>query len=76
MPIHKNAQVTLKMVGYHPFNPQKNHLPTILSTIATYDTCTGHLLGLADATFLTALRTGAASAVASQILASPQNKWV
>jgi ornithine cyclodeaminase/alanine dehydrogenase-like protein (mu-crystallin family) len=76
MPVHKDAQVTLKMVGYHPYNPQKNYLPTILSTIATYDTCTGHLLGLADATFLTALRTGAASAVASQILASPQSTQI
>ena len=73
MPIHKDSQVTLKTVGYHPNNPQTNNLPTILSTISTYDTRTGHLLGLADATFLTALRTGAASAVASKILANPQS---
>lgn len=73
MPFHEESRVTLKTVGYHPANPLKNNLPTILSTISTYDTATGHLLGLTDATFLTALRTGAASAVASKILASPQS---
>ena len=76
MPYHEGSQVTLKTVGYHPSNPKKNNLPTILSTVSTYDTRTGHLLGLTDATFLTALRTGAASAVASKILADPQSSQV
>lgn len=57
--------VCVKMVGYHPSNPSTLNLPTILSTMSLYDTRNGHLSGLADATFLTALRTGAASAVAS-----------
>lgn len=76
MPFHEGSQVTLKTVGYHPSNPTKNNLPTILSTVSTYDTSTGHLLGLTDATFLTALRTGAASAIASKILADPQSTQV
>ena len=61
-------QVALKIVGYHPSNPALHNLPTILSTTSAYDTATGHLVGVMDGTFLTALRTGAASAVASRIL--------
>ena len=70
MPILKKGhEVTFKMVGYHPTNPSRRQLPTILSSICTYDTINGHLAAIADATFLTALRTGAASAVASQAAA-------
>ena len=75
MPIMESGKrVTVKMVAYHPHNPKQFGLPTILSTVGTYDTHTGHLLALMDATFLTALRTGAASAVASRYLASPASK--
>ena len=66
------STVTVKMVGYHPHNPAFRNLPTILSTISIYDTASGHLIGLTDATFLTALRTGAASAIASKFMASPR----
>lgn len=66
--------VCVKIVGYHPSNPSTLNLPTILSTTSLYDTRTGHLLGLADATFLTALRTGAASAVATSWLAQEDSK--
>ena len=77
MPImQQGGSATVKMVGYHPTNPAVRNLPTIVSTISVYDTNTGHLIGLADATFLTALRTGAASAVASQLLASPDSQVV
>ncbi|MAE67768.1 MAG: ornithine cyclodeaminase [Phycisphaeraceae bacterium] len=60
---------TVKVVGYHPANPTVKGLPTILSTISNYDVTTGHLVGLVDGTFLTALRTAAASAVATRVLA-------
>ena len=65
---------TIKVVGYHPHNPAKRVLPTILSSVVQFDTESGHLLALMDATFLTALRTGAASAVASRILARPDSR--
>ncbi len=72
MPAMRTAgPVCVKTVGYHPNNPSALDLPTILSTVSLYDTRNGHLLGIADATFLTALRTGAASAVASRLLAKP-----
>ena len=77
MPVMENGkEATVKMVGYHPTNPLMRHLPTILSTISAYDTTTGHLIGLADATFLTALRTGAASAIASKMMALPDSKTI
>ena len=74
MPVLQTGDTaTVKVVGYHPNNPDIHHLPTILSTISVYETATGHLSGLADGTFLTALRTGAASAVASRVLARPSS---
>lgn len=70
MPVHeKGKEVVIKVVGYHPRNPKAFQLPTILSSISSYDTNTGHLKGLADGVLLTALRTGAASAVATKLLA-------
>lgn len=72
MPVFQlGSQVVIKVVGYHPSNPSQFGLPTIVSTISSYDTATGHLLGLMDGVLLTALRTGAASAVASRALAHP-----
>lgn len=67
-------RVTIKMVGYHPHNPERWQLPTILSTVSVFDVESGHLMGLADATFLTALRTGAASAIASRALAKSDSR--
>lgn len=71
--MHLGRQISVKMVAYHPNNPSANALPTILSTVHMYDPQTGHLSGLIDGTFLTALRTGAASCVASRILAPPES---
>lgn len=72
MPImHAGNHITLKIVRYHPANPDRTEMPTILCSIGSYNTDSGHLVGLADGTFLTALRTGAASAVASEALARP-----
>ena len=74
MPIMQaGKQVVIKVVGYHPENPSQQNLPTILSTVSAYDPSNGHLIGLADGVFLTALRTGAASAVASQLMANPDS---
>ena len=72
--LNQQDRVVIKVVGYHPTNPNTRQLPTILSTVSAYDTASGHLIGLMDGTFLTALRTGAASAVASQLMAAPTSK--
>ncbi len=70
MPTHEvGGPVVIKMVGYHPTNPTQRTLPSVIATSSMWDTESGHLLAVADATLLTAVRTGAASAVATDILA-------
>jgi L-lysine cyclodeaminase len=75
MPAHFGAQGTMvKLVGYHPSNPEQRGLPTVISTICFFDAHSGRLRALVDGTFLTALRTGAASAVASRVLAKQDSR--
>jgi ornithine cyclodeaminase/alanine dehydrogenase-like protein (mu-crystallin family) len=75
MPLYQiGSKVTIKIVGYHPENPDRYGFPTILSSISQYDTNTGHLSGIADGVLLTALRTGAASAIATRHLAHQKSK--
>ena len=76
MPIRDVAreEILIKTVGYHPENPNSYELPTILSTIAVYDTRTGHLKTLLDGVIPTALRTASASAVASRFFGHPDSK--
>ncbi|MEM9921365.1 MAG: ornithine cyclodeaminase family protein, partial [Bacteroidota bacterium] len=74
MPLYtRGGQIVIKLVGYHPTNPEGYGLPTILSTISSYDSKSGHLMGLMDGVLSTAIRTGAASAVASRFLAHPES---
>lgn len=71
MPVMARGEHALmKLVCYHPMNPAQSGLPTILSNFALIDTATGHMIAISDGTFLTALRTGAASAIATRALAS------
>lgn len=74
--MRRGAEAVVKVVGYHPANGRSGVLPTIVSTVSAYDTTSGHLQCLMDATFLTALRTGAASAVATRILARSEAETV
>ena len=68
--------VTIKVVGYHPESGKLNGLPTILSTQNLYSVSDGHLISAMDASFTTALRTGAASAIASKVLAIPNSSSI
>lgn len=61
--------VAVKTVGYHPRNPVERSIPSVLATTALYDTNSGGLVALTEATLLTALRTGAASAVVTNAVA-------
>ncbi len=72
MPTHEiGGPVVVKMVGYHPTNPVQRALPSVIATSSMWDTESGHLVALADATLLTAVRTGAASGLATDLLARP-----
>ena len=66
----RGKHALMKLVCYHPMNPAQSNLPTILSSFALIDTSNGHMIAISDGTFLTALRTGAASAVATRALAA------
>jgi L-lysine cyclodeaminase len=69
MPFRDPGQtVTIKTVGYHPRNVDVG-LPTVLATVQRFDQATGRVVALADGVLSTAVRTGAASAIATRILA-------
>ncbi|MCA9140327.1 MAG: ornithine cyclodeaminase family protein [Planctomycetales bacterium] len=71
MPLHDKGQaVFMKAVGYHPSNPIMECLPTVMSSYQLFDPRTGRLVAIADGNLLTAMRTGAASAVATKHLAA------
>lgn len=72
--LETGKHVMVKLVGYHPRNPNLSQLPTILSDFSLYSATTGQLEAIVDGTLLTAMRTGAASAVASRALARPDSR--
>ncbi|RFA27950.1 hypothetical protein CAI21_13590 [Alkalilimnicola ehrlichii] len=77
MPHHQVGQgITIKTVAYTPSNPSVRGAPTITGVVGRFDVISGRLEALTDGIFLTALRTGAASAVASRLLARPDSRVV
>lgn len=58
----------VKVVSVHPDNPARG-LPTILGVVVLVDGHTGEVRMACDAAALTAIRTGAASGVATDVLA-------
>jgi alanine dehydrogenase len=59
----------LKVVTVYPDNPSKHKIPTIFGTMMLCDVETGRAVAIMDAGYLTAVRTGASSGVASKYLA-------
>jgi ornithine cyclodeaminase/alanine dehydrogenase len=64
----------LKVVTVYPNNPSQYDLPTILGTLMLCDPATGKAIAIMDAGYLTAVRTGAASGVATKYLARKDSK--
>ena len=58
----------VKIVNVHPDNHGKN-LPTVMAVVILNDPKTGYPIAMMNGTYLTALRTGAAGAIASKYLA-------
>jgi alanine dehydrogenase len=58
-----------KINGNFPDNPRRAGLPTIQGTVVLADAATGRPLAVMDSGSVTALRTGAATAVAARLLA-------
>jgi ornithine cyclodeaminase/alanine dehydrogenase len=70
MPALMGDYAGLKWVNAHPNNRARSGLPTVMGTYVLSDPRTGFPLAIMDATLLTALRTGAAAAVATKHLAN------
>jgi ornithine cyclodeaminase/alanine dehydrogenase len=78
MPAHIKSMGALgiKVVSVYADNPSKYNLPTILGVVLLNDPKTGELLAIMDGTYLTAMRTGAASGVATKYLARKDSRQV
>ncbi|NAZ25150.1 MAG: ornithine cyclodeaminase [Thermofilum sp.] len=68
MPASDDKWYTVKIVNGHPLNPSRG-LQTVVAVAVLVDIDTGYPLMFMDATLLTSLRTGAASALATKYLA-------
>jgi len=64
--------MAIKIVSVYGENPSKG-LPTVTALVVGIDTNTGEPKAIIEGTFLTALRTGAASGVATRALARPDS---
>lgn len=67
--IGDGGSLALKVVTVYPDNQSKFGLPTTIGTLLLNDPRTGVLVAIMDAGFLTAMRTGAVSGVATKYLA-------
>jgi L-lysine cyclodeaminase len=67
---------TIKIVSYSPANPSRFGQPTIAASLGRFDDVTGEMTVLAEGSILTAIRTGAASAVAARALARKDSRTV
>ncbi len=61
--------LAVKVVSVFPHNAARHHLPAISAVVLLVDTATGVPLALLEGGWLTALRTGAASGVATRLMA-------
>ena len=75
MPARGGGVALLKWITSFPGNPERG-LPTVMGVICLSDAETGAPLMLLDARAVTALRTGAVAAVATQALAVPSASTV
>jgi ornithine cyclodeaminase/alanine dehydrogenase-like protein (mu-crystallin family) len=66
----REGYLAAKVVSVFGDNPRRG-LPTIQGVVLVLDSTTGAPVGLMDGTYLTALRTGAASGLATDFLALP-----
>ncbi|MEO7018677.1 MAG: ornithine cyclodeaminase [Ktedonobacteraceae bacterium] len=65
------ASFGLKLVTVVPTNPQRS-LPSISATVLLLDATTGQTLAILAGSWLTAMRTGAVSGLATDLLARPE----
>jgi ornithine cyclodeaminase/alanine dehydrogenase len=64
----------MKVVSVYPNNPSVHDKPTVMGLILLNDTATGEVVAIMDGGFITAMRTGAVSGVATKHMARPDAK--
>jgi len=67
--LNENKALGMKVVTYFQENPKRG-LPAILATIMLFSAETGKMIAVMDGTYITAIRTACASAVATKALAN------
>lgn len=67
--LSESGALAVKALTLFPHNAARHGLPAIAALVLLFDTTTGVPLALLDGGYLTALRTGAASGVATRLLA-------
>ena len=76
MPARLGESAGIKWVNVHARNPARYGLPTVMAVYVLNDPANAFPLAIMDGTLLTALRTGAAGAVASKYLAQSSPKTI
>jgi alanine dehydrogenase len=74
--LEETDAAAVKVVNSHPENRKKHGLPTVMATIILVDPRTGAPEAIMGGIWITALRTGAAGAIAAKYLANPNPKTV
>lgn len=64
----------VKVVNAHPNNPKNYNLPSVMAVVVLVDPKNGSPISIMNGTHLTAMRTGAASGVATKYLARKESK--
>lgn len=64
-----NQRISVKVASGFYNNGKQNNLPTMIGTILLYDGTNGALLCVMDGSLITGIRTGAAGAISSKLLA-------
>ncbi len=67
--LKESGALVCKVVTSYKENPARHNLPTILGKVLLHDPATGDVVCIMDGEYLTAVRTGAASGVATKYLA-------
>jgi len=74
--LKKMGALACKVVTVYKNNPSKHNLPTTIGKVLLQDPETGNVICIMDGGYLTAVRTGAASGVATRYLARKQEGQV
>lgn len=68
--LNEDQALGMKVVTYFQHNPKQN-LPSILATIMLFSPESGKMIAVMDGSYITAIRTACASAMASKVLSNP-----